>query len=105
VSAAAPTAPTRLTRRGLLSALSLAVAFHVTGCSTVSITNPFGSAKPAGDANPPADAAATAQQTAGTSAETLSLGDSKKIALATFEGDVTCTKLVAPFDTDDNWWP
>lgn len=41
-------------------------------------------------------------KTAGGSAEVVNVGAHKKIVMSSFEGDITCTRIVAPYDTADN---
>ncbi len=64
-----------------------------------SLTTGPGTSAGASSAEPQAPAQ---QQTAGTSAEAVTVGTSKKIVLSSFEGDITCTRIVAPYDTADN---
>ncbi|MDP1901894.1 MAG: M48 family metalloprotease [Rubrivivax sp.] len=68
------------------------------GGSPAATPSPADAAAP----SPAVKAPANEQQTAGSSAAAANMGKGKSIPLATFEGDLTCTKLVAPFDTADN---
>jgi Zn-dependent protease with chaperone function len=98
-----------LTRRCPVAALAVLLA----GCATPAMQNLSSALSPtaAPAVSTPAPTpvkrtgatnAPEAQQTAGTSAATVTKADGKQQVLSTYVGDITCSQLVAPFDLSSN---
>ena len=84
----------------------LVLTLLLTGCANVA--NPVSSMGPPGSLTDRSNPSTGATTTAGGSAELAlrqdgkALGQGKVIPLATFEGDLDCSRLVAPFDIGSN---
>lgn len=85
-----------------IGALLLLVACKTSPISETITNLTAGSAK--STSSTPAEPQTPAQpKTAGSSAEVVNVGANKTIVLSSFEGDITCTRIVAPYDTTDNF--
>lgn len=76
-------------------------SFLLVACKTLPVNEPV-SGSSALTSGATSSKSAEQEKTAGSSAAAVNLGASKTIALSSFEGDITCTRIVAPYDASDN---